>query len=109
VEFLNQIPWTNEIRNIPAIAGAHHEKLSGTGYPYQLTADEIPFQSKMMAIADIYDALSAADRPYKKALPSNRALAIIAEEVKQGFLDENLFRLFCNARVFSLTFDWKHP
>jgi len=109
IEFLNQIPWTKEIRNIPAIAAAHHEKLTGTGYPNQLVAAQIPFQSKMMAIADIYDALSASDRPYKKAVPSDRALGIIAEEVKAGFLDEDLFRLFHEAQIFRLTRSWKHP
>ncbi|HUK42681.1 MAG TPA: HD domain-containing phosphohydrolase [Candidatus Acidoferrales bacterium] len=109
IEFLNQIPWTKEIRNIPAIAAAHHEKLTGSGYPNQLIAGQIPFQSKMMAIADIYDALSAGDRPYKKAVPPDGALGIIAEEVKTGFLDAELFRLFCEAQVFRLTHNWKHP
>jgi len=63
----------------------------------------------MMAIADIYDALSAGDRPYKKAVPPDGALGIIAEEVKTGFLDAELFRLFCEAQVFRLTHNWKHP
>ena len=109
IDFLSQIPWTKEIKSIPAIAAAHHEKLSGTGYPYQLAAGQIPFQSKMMAIADIYDALSAGDRPYKKAVPADRALDIIAEETKQGFLDADLFNLFCEAEIFKLTLNWKHP
>ena len=109
IDFLSQIPWTKEIKSIPVIAAAHHEKLSGTGYPYRLAAGQIPFQSKMMAIADIYDALSAGDRPYKKALTSDRALNIIAEEAKQGFLDQDLFRLFSEAEIFKLTVNWKHP
>jgi HD-GYP domain-containing protein (c-di-GMP phosphodiesterase class II) len=109
IDFLSQIPWTKEIKSIPAIAAAHHEKLSGTGYPYQLAAGQIPFQSKMMAIADIYDALSAGDRPYKKAVPADRALDIIAEETKQGFLDADLFNLFREAEIFKLTLNWKHP
>jgi len=103
VNFLSQIPWTQEIKNIPTIAAAHHEKLNGEGYPYNLTAGEIPFQSKIMAIADIYDALSAADRPYKPALPTDRALDILAEETKQGFLDADLFRLFRDAGIYKLT------
>ena len=109
VNFLSQIPWTQEIKNIPAIAAAHHEKLTGGGYPYNLTAAEIPFQSKMMAIADIYDALSASDRPYKPAVPTDRALDILAEETKQGFLDADLFRLFRDAEIFKLTVSWKRP
>ena len=109
INFLSQIPWTQEIKNIPAIAAAHHEKLTGTGYPYQLTASQIPFQSKMMAIADIYDALSASDRPYKNAMPAVGALDILAEETKQGFLDADLFRLFREAEIFKLTVNWSHP
>ncbi len=65
--FLLQIPWTKEIREIPRIARAHHEKLNGTGYPYKLRGDEIPVQAKIMTICDIFDALSASDRPYKRA------------------------------------------
>jgi HD-GYP domain-containing protein (c-di-GMP phosphodiesterase class II) len=109
IDFLRQIPWTKEIKSIPAIAAAHHEKLSGTGYPYNLTAEQIPLQSKMMAIADIYDALSAADRPYKKAVPADQALNLIAEETEQGFLDADLFRVFREAQIFKLTANWKHP
>ncbi len=66
MSFLSQIPWTREIKNIPAIASAHHEKLDGRGYPHKLSASEIPFQSKMMTISDIYDALSATDRRTKR-------------------------------------------
>ena len=109
INFLSQIPWTQEIKNIPAIAAAHHEKLTGTGYPNNLTAAEIPFQSKIMAIADIYDALSASDRPYKDAVPADRALDILAEETKQGFVDIELFRLFREAEIFKLTVNWKRP
>ena len=82
--FLNQIPWTKEIREIPAIARAHHEKLNGLGYPYNLKAEEIPLQSKMMTVCDIFDALSASDRPYKKALPVEKALKILEFGVKDG-------------------------
>ena len=109
LNFLSQIPWTKEIRNIPAIASAHHEKLNGEGYPYNLNAAEIPFQSKMMTISDIYDALSAADRPYKRAVAVNRALDILAHETKQGLLDAELFRLFQEAEIFKLTLNWKYP
>ncbi|OFW10555.1 MAG: hypothetical protein A3G20_05705 [Acidobacteria bacterium RIFCSPLOWO2_12_FULL_59_11] len=107
--FLSQIPWTKEIRNIPTIARAHHEKLNGTGYPYKLTAAEIPFQSRMMAISDIYDALSASDRPYKRAVPTEKALDILAQETKQGLLDSELFRLFQEAEIYKFTANWKHP
>jgi HD-GYP domain-containing protein (c-di-GMP phosphodiesterase class II) len=107
LSFLRQIPWTREIKNIPAIASAHHEKLNGTGYPYNLPASEIPFQSKMMTISDIYDALSATDRPYKKAVRSDQALDILFNEAKQGLVDPELLRLFHEAEIYRLTATWK--
>jgi HD-GYP domain-containing protein (c-di-GMP phosphodiesterase class II) len=101
--FLSQIPWTKELKNIPEIARAHHEKLDGSGYPYHMKGDEIPFQSKMMTISDIFDALTARDRPYKRAVPIERALTIIGDEVKSQLLDPVLFRLFVDAKIFELT------
>jgi HD-GYP domain-containing protein (c-di-GMP phosphodiesterase class II) len=98
--FLRQIPWSRDLRGVPEIAFAHHEKLNGTGYPRKLTAVAIPLQSKMMAISDIYDALTANDRPYKRAVPTTRALDILADEVKHGKLDADLFQVFLAAKVF---------
>lgn len=107
LSFLRQIPWTREIKNIPAIASAHHEKLDGTGYPQNLSAPVIPFQSKMMTISDIFDALSAHDRPYKKAVPWDKALDILHDEAKQGLIDDELLRLFREAEIFRLIANWK--
>jgi response regulator RpfG family c-di-GMP phosphodiesterase len=101
--FLTQIPWTKEIKNIPLIARAHHEKLNGRGYPYKLTEQEIPLQSKMMTICDIFDALSASDRPYKRALPVDKALDILRFSVKDTEIDSVLFDLFLEAKIYSLT------
>jgi HD-GYP domain-containing protein (c-di-GMP phosphodiesterase class II) len=101
--FLSQIPWTGEYRRIPEIAHAHHEKLDGSGYPRGLTADQIPLQSRMMTIADIYDALVAWDRPYKKAVAPERALDILREECQAGKLDDELLALFIGARVWEKT------
>ena len=101
--FLAQIPWTKELRHIPMIARAHHEKLDGTGYPFKLSAPEIPIQSRMMTISDIYDALSASDRPYKKALPPEKSLDIINSEVKRNLLDEELFRIFLSREIWKLS------
>ena len=98
--FLSQIPWTAEVRGVPAIALAHHEKLNGKGYPQRLQASDIPLQARMMAIADIYDGLTASDRPYKKATSPERALAILQMEVAGGELDPELFRVFTSARVW---------
>ena len=107
LNFLSQIPWTTEIKNIPMIASAHHEKLDGTGYPNKLSAADIPIQSKMMTIADIYDALSAADRPYKNAVASELALDILFEEAKEGRVDGALLNLFRDAEIFRIAFTRK--
>ena len=100
VSFLEQIPWTTELRSIPEIARAHHEKLNGTGYPHRLSAPEIPIQARMMTISDIFDALAAADRPYKKAVSVERALEILDLSVKDGELDPALFGIFKEARIY---------
>ena len=101
--FLTQIPWTKELKEVPRIARAHHEKLNGTGYPYRLQGDEIPLPTKMMTICDIFDALSASDRPYKKSVPVERALAILDASVRQNQLDSELFRLFLKAKIYERT------
>ncbi len=99
--FLEQIPWTRELKGIPTIAFGHHEKLNGTGYPRGVTETEIPVQTRMMTIADIYDALTATDRPYKRAVPAERALDILSTESKQGLVDPHLLTTFIQAQVFT--------
>lgn len=101
--FLSQIPWTGEYRRIPEIAYAHHEKLDGSGYPRGLCADQIPLQSRMMTIADIYDALVAWDRPYKKSVAPERAIDILYEESGAGKLDAEVLELFVSARIWEKT------
>lgn len=101
--FLSQIPWTSELKGVPEIAYAHHEKLNGSGYPNRRNSKEIPIQSKIMTISDIYDALTASDRPYKKAVPLDRALDILDDEVKSGNVDAELLVVFKEAKVFELT------
>jgi HD-GYP domain-containing protein (c-di-GMP phosphodiesterase class II) len=102
--FLRQIPWTTELRQIPEIARLHHEKLNGLGYPYKLSAPEIPLQTRMMTIADIFDALAASDRPYKKAVSVERALDILTSAVQDGEIDGGLFDLFRAAKIYE---KWK--
>lgn len=97
--FLSQIPWTRALQRVPEIAYAHHERLDGKGYPRAVSGEVIPVQSKMMAIADIYDALTASDRPYKRALPHELALDILDQEAKGGQLDADLLRVFVDAAV----------
>jgi HD-GYP domain-containing protein (c-di-GMP phosphodiesterase class II) len=98
--FLEQIPWTRELRGIPEIAYGHHEKLNGSGYPRRVTGDEIPVQTRMMTISDIFDALTATDRPYKRAVPWERALDILRMEAKDGMIDPDLLTSFIDARIF---------
>lgn len=99
--YLSRIPWGRALRRVPEIAGAHHERLNGTGYPAGLSAAQIPLQSKMMSIADIYDALTAQDRPYKRAVSPERAVSILELEVRDFHLDGELVRIFREARVWT--------
>lgn len=101
-EFLSRIPWGKNFQRVPEIAGAHHEKLNGTGYPKGLTSEHISLPTKIMTIADIYDALTSRDRPYKKAVPRERALAILGFEVADGGIDGDLVRMFIEAEVYEL-------
>ena len=98
-KFLKQIPWGRELKNVAHIAYAHHEKLDGTGYPRGLRADEIPLQSQIMAVCDIFDALSAWDRPYKKAVPEAKALDILRMEARAGKVNADLVDMFCHLRT----------
>jgi HD-GYP domain-containing protein (c-di-GMP phosphodiesterase class II) len=102
-QFLSKIPWTKELKMVPAIAHGHHEKLNGGGYPRGLSAVEIPIQAKMMAIADIFDALTDKDRPYKKAVPLERAFDILKMEVKDQHIDGDLLEVFIESRVYEKT------
>lgn len=98
--FLSLIPWTDEFKQVPEIAGAHHEKLDGTGYPDGKGAAEIPFGSKIMTICDIYDALTASDRPYKAAVSPERALDILHQEAKAGTVDKSLIDVFVESNAY---------
>ena len=98
--FLEQIPWTRELRNIPQIAYGHHEKLNGQGYPNALDGSAIPVQTRMMTIADIFDALTATDRPYKRAVSADHALDILNVEAREGMVDATLLEAFVDARIY---------
>jgi HD-GYP domain-containing protein (c-di-GMP phosphodiesterase class II) len=98
--FLILIPWTRELAGVPAIAHGHHEKLDGSGYPMGLRGDQISVQTRILTISDIYDALTARDRPYKEAVPAERALDLIAEECRAGHLDARLFGVFVESKAW---------
>ena len=101
--FLSKVPWTPLMRGVPEIAYGHHEKLDGTGYPRGLSGDAIPIQARMMTISDIYDALTAQDRPYKRAVPVEKALDILKNEAGEGKLDADLLDVFIAKRVYDVT------
>jgi HD-GYP domain-containing protein (c-di-GMP phosphodiesterase class II) len=98
--FLQTIPWTRDLARVPELAYGHHEKLDGSGYPRGLTSEEIPLGVRIMTIADIFDALTSTDRPYKKALPIERALGILEAEARDNKLDASLVNLWIEARVW---------
>ncbi len=100
--FLTRIPWSEGLHRLPAIAGSHHERLDGSGYPHGLTDEEIPVQSKIMSVADIFDALTAWDRPYKKAVPLEKALAILDSEAERNHIEPQLVALFRERKIFSV-------
>ena len=97
--FLSQIPWTRDLKRVPDIAYGHHEKLTGRGYPRGLDEVAIPVQTRMMTISDIYDALTASDRPYKRAVPKDKAFDILRDEAKRGEVDRDLLTVFSEADV----------
>ncbi|WP_051155359.1 HD domain-containing phosphohydrolase [Noviherbaspirillum massiliense] len=99
--FLILIPWTRDLASVPAIAHGHHEKLDGSGYPMGLRGDQISVQTRILTICDIFDALTAGDRPYKKAVPVEQALDLIGLECQAGHLDARLFEVFVESRVWT--------
>ncbi|MFB2938234.1 HD domain-containing phosphohydrolase [Aerosakkonemataceae cyanobacterium BLCC-F154] len=101
-KFLEQIPWTKHLKQVPLIAAGHHEKLDGSGYPHGLVKHEIPLQTQILTIADIYDALTASDRPYKRKLPVETTLQILQQEASKGKLNIDLVELFHQHQVFQV-------
>lgn len=99
-EFLEMLKWPPELSAVPTIAGAHHEKLNGSGYPLGLVADQIPLASRVMTVCDIYDALTAMDRPYKRSIATDEALAILEQEAAAQLLDADIVRIFIESRVY---------
>ena len=93
-EFLQTLPWPPELANVPDIAGAHHERIDGSGYPMGLVGEQIPLASRVMAVCDVYDALTAMDRPYKAAMSQATAFSILEQEAKRGLLDAKMVDIF---------------
>ncbi len=107
LKMLKQIPFTKKLKNIPSFAGAHHEFINGKGYPLGLKGDEIPFEGKLMAVTDIAEALTASDRPYKKAMPLETVYRILRSMAGNGELDNDMVELFINEEIYK-TYQEKH-
>ena len=100
IEMLEQLPYPDHLKKIPEFAGGHHEKLDGTGYPRGLTGDQMSTQAKMIAIADIFEALTAADRPYKEGKKLSETMRIMGFMIKDKHIDKDLFKIFVKAGVY---------
>ncbi len=100
IKMLEKIPFPSHLTKIPEYAGTHHETLIGTGYPRKLTKDELSIPARIMAIADIFEALTASDRPYKKAKTLSESIKIMSFMVKDQHIDPDLFKLFLSSGVY---------
>ncbi len=96
---LEQVPFRHHLKNVPLYAAQHHERLNGTGYPLGLKGDQIPLQSRILAIADFYEALAAKDRPYKKALPEEKLIEILQAAADSGEIDSDILKLITEDKL----------
>lgn len=106
-KFLENIPWTRDLSRITEIAASHHERPNGKGYPQGLTSKEIPFESQVMSVADVFDALTAMDRPYKKAVALPRAIEILRSDANNQSLNSELVELFIEQQVYKVLESFK--
>ena len=108
-DFLLNIPWTEELSRIAEIVRGHHEKLNGGGYPDGVSADRLSLETRIMTVCDIFDALTASDRPYKRAMPVEKALQVLEWEARDGMLDKDIVELFIRTEVYRkvLERDWR--
>jgi HD-GYP domain-containing protein (c-di-GMP phosphodiesterase class II) len=101
IQMLEALPWPRHLRNVPEFAGGHHERMDGKGYPRGLTGDQMSVQARMMAIADVFEALTARDRPYKPGKSLTEALTILGQMSVGGHIDPELFDVFVRERVYA--------
>jgi hypothetical protein len=100
IRMLESLPWPKHLKNVPEYAGGHHERMDGKGYPRGLKGDEMSVQARVMAIADIFEALTARDRPYKKGKPLSESLRILGNFAVNGHIDPDLFDIFIRRKVY---------
>lgn len=101
LKMLKHLPFPRKLKNVPTYAAGHHEKLNGSGYPQKLSGDQLPVQSRIMAIADIFEALTAKDRPYKKPMKLSQAIKIMTEMKEDNHIDPDIFDLFITTRIYN--------
>jgi HD-GYP domain-containing protein (c-di-GMP phosphodiesterase class II) len=97
---LESLPWPRHLKRVPEYAGGHHERMDGKGYPKGLKRDEMSVQARMMAIADIFEALTAKDRPYKKGKTLSESLQILGGFRQRDHIDPDLFDVFVREKVY---------
>jgi HD-GYP domain-containing protein (c-di-GMP phosphodiesterase class II) len=100
ITMLEALPWPKHLKNVPEFAGGHHERMDGKGYPKGLTGEQMSIQARIMGIADIFEALTAKDRPYKKGKTLSESLQILGQMSQTGHIDPQLFRLFVRGKVY---------
>ena len=110
IEMLEQLPYPRSLRAVPAIAGAHHERMDGQGYPQGLVRDQISMQGRILGLADVFEALTARDRPYKPGMSLKRALSILESMRDEGHIDGDLFEVFVRDKVYlRYAAEYMHP
>ena len=100
IKMLESLPWPSHLRNVPEYAGGHHERMDGKGYPRGLQREQLSWQARMLGLADIFEALTAADRPYKQSMTLSQALAVMRKMVQGGHIDPDLFDVFVQGKVY---------
>jgi HD-GYP domain-containing protein (c-di-GMP phosphodiesterase class II) len=100
IRMLSQLPFPRHLKQVPEIAGGHHEKMDGTGYPKRLNSEELSGAARMLAIADVFEALTARDRPYKSGKTLSQAITIMASMSRDRHIDAALFELFLTSGVY---------
>jgi HD-GYP domain-containing protein (c-di-GMP phosphodiesterase class II) len=100
IKMLESLPYPKHLTRVPEYAGGHHEKMDGTGYPNKLTKEQMSVQARMIAIADVFEALTASDRPYKKAMPLSKSLKILGQMKLDNHVDADLFDVFMNEKIY---------
>jgi HD-GYP domain-containing protein (c-di-GMP phosphodiesterase class II) len=100
IKMLEQLPWPKHLKNVPEYAGGHHERMDGKGYPKGLTRDQMSIPARIMGIADIFEALTARDRPYKQGMTLSQAMGIMQKFSANGHIDPDIFAVFVQEKVY---------